>query len=165
MVALAIEILRNLLVLGQDELVVVGVDKQDFLFPKLIYFGGNQFAFQVFKLAVDGILLQVENLAGECLTQVEDGAAAKLGEIDDASHFFAHLTFRVDLASLGQPYLLVGIFNSAIFHHFEVLIDFAVALVGVYNHVEIVVATKHLCNHAAERFLKHVDDSGLVDTF
>ena len=118
--------------------------------------------FHVLKLAINAVLLEVENLACQCLTQVQDGAAAKLGEVDEHGEVFAHFASGVFLEGVAESYFLVRVLHFAIGHHHEVLIDFAVALVGVDDYVEVLVAAEHLSYHTAERLFQYGDGSGLV---
>ena len=154
----------NLLVLGEDELVLLVVEEQCLTLPALVYLTAHQVALQVFELVVDSVLLKVQNLACKGLAKVQNGAASKLGKVNLAGVLLAYLTVGVIIVtSIGQTNLLVGILHLTIGNNLEILVDLAVALIGVHNHVEILVTAKHLGNHAAKRLLQDTNHSGLVD--
>ena len=127
-------------------------------------FAGHELALQFLELVVDSLLLQIEDLRLKRLTQVEDGAAPEVGEEYLACVLVADLSVGILIGlGVGQTYLQVGIGDGAVLHHFEILEDLHVALVGVEDHIEINVSAEHLRQHVAERFLKHIDHRDLVD--
>ena len=82
---------------------------------------------------------------------------------------FAHLTIGVGVIgvvfSIGDADLRVRIDNFTIGHDFKILINLAIALVGVHDYVEVFVASEHLGDDAAKRFLQHAYHSGFIDVF
>ena len=163
---LAEEVARDALILGQQQLVFVVVEQQSLARPCLIHLAGHQLPFEVLKLGVDGLFLQVADLGLQCLAQCEDGAAAEVGKDDLLGVLLADLHLGVVVgAGVGERDLQVGILHLAVGHHFEILENLHVALVGVHDHVEILVGTEHIRKHLAERLLKHAYHGGFVDIF
>ena len=161
--ALAVTVARNLLFLREDELVVLLVKNKHFAFPDLVDLAYYNLAFHCLELGIDGVFLKIEYLGCERLTECQDGAAAELLKHDFFRNVLADLAFRVNLAGGGKTDLHARILYSAVGHYREVLINLAVALVWVHDYDEILVRSKHLCQHVAERFLQHADHCGLVD--
>ena len=80
--------------------------------------------------------------------------------------FLADFHFGIVVgACVGERNLQVGVGDFAVGHHFKVLENLHVALVGVHDHIKICVGTEHVGEHFAERFLKHAYHGGLVDVF
>ena len=78
--------------------------------------------------------------------------------------FLANLGLGVVVgAGVAERYLQVGVLDGAVGYHGEILENLHVALVGIENHIEILVGAKHLGEHVAERFFKHIDHRCLVD--
>ncbi len=162
--ALAEEVAGYGLALGQEKLVFLVVEEQRFAAPCLVHFACHKLAFKLLELIVDGFLLQVEDTALECLAQVEDSAAAELLEYDFAGMLLANLCLGVVVGTrVGQRYLQVGVLHLSIGHDFEILENLHVALVGVENHVEVLVGAEHFCQHVSERLFEHANHCGLVD--
>ena len=63
-ITLAVDVGRNLLILGKEQFVLLFVKQENLTLPDLIDFTGNKLALEGFELVVDGILLQVEDFAG-----------------------------------------------------------------------------------------------------
>ena len=167
--ALAVEVARNLLVLGEQKLVLVVVEKQNLALPELIDLTRRKFALHLLKFGVDCVFLQVENLACKRLAQVENGTASEAGEVNLLGVVFAYLAVGVGIIgvvfSVGDADLLHRVNYLAVGDDFEVLVNFAVAFVGVHNHIEVFIAAKHLGDDTAKRFLQDANHCGLVDVF
>ena len=108
-------------------------------------------------------MLQFQYLAGQSLTQIEDGTAAKLREVHLLAHVLPHLVVGFDLLRVLQRYLFIFVFHLSIGHNHAVAVDFEVSLVGVHNHVEVLVAAEDLGKHIAETFLQHAHQRSTVD--
>ncbi len=108
-------------------------------------------------------MLQLQHLRSESLAQVQDGAATELGEVDSLRHILAHLIVGLNLACLGERDLLVLVLHLAVCHNHAVTVYLKVALVGVHDNVEVLVATENLCKHIAETLLEHTHESCAVD--
>ena len=138
------------------------VHKQRLVLPSLIDLGRDEFAFAVFIFVVQRIVLELQDFAGQGLTERQDGAAAELGEINGFAHFLADFVIGIDFAGCRQGDFLVRVSHIVIGNDFAVAIDFKVALVRVNNHVEVFVRTKDFGNHAAKAFFEHTDHCGAV---
>ncbi len=161
---LAEEVAGDRLAFGKQKLVFVVVEQQSLARPCLINLSGDQFALKLLEFVVDSLFLQIEYLRLERLAKGEYGAAAEVGEEYLAGVLVAYLGVGILIGlCVGQSDLQVGIGHSAVLHHFEILEDLHVALVGVEDHIEIDIGAEHFCQHIAERFLKHVDHRDLVD--
>ena len=110
-------------------------------------------------------MLEFQDFAGQCLAEGQDGAAAKLGEVDFFAHLFAHFIVGVNLLCGREGNLAVFVLQFVVGHYFAVAVDFKVALVGVDNDVEVFVGAKDFGNHAAKAFFEHADHSGAVNVF
>ena len=138
-VALVEEVARYLLLLRHYELVLLLVDEQHLLLPDLMYLSGDDFALELAEFGVDCVFLQVEYLRLQGLTEVEDGAASELLEIQALGDVFAYFSLGVYLAGLGESDLFLRVVDVIVGHHHEVLVNLAVALVGVHDDVEVLV--------------------------
>ena len=99
------------------------------------------------------------------MAQIKDGATAKACEFNGFTHFFAHFIVLVDAAGFAQGYLLVGVDHFIVFHHFAITVDFAIALVGVYDNIEVFVGAKDFGDYITETFFQHAYQRGAVDVF
>ena len=164
--ALAEKVAGDGFAFGQDQLVLVLVEQQDLLAPCLIDFGRDQLAFDFFEFCVDSFFLQVKYLGLESLAQVEDGTASEVGENDLLGVLFADFCFGVVVGPcVAQRDLQVGVGHFSVGHHFQVLEYLHVALVGVHDHVEVLVRAEHFGQHVAEGFFQHANHRGFVDVF
>ena len=78
--------------------------------------------------------------------------------------FLTHLAVGVIIGlSVTQGNLLDGILHLSVLNDFQFLVNLAVSLVRVDNHVKVVIVAEHLGEHTAERLLEHADECGLVD--
>ncbi len=161
--ALAIHVAGDLLALGQDELVVVVVDKEHFALPHLIDLSGHDLADLVLVFVVKLIVLELQHLAGQCLTQRENGTAAELGEVDRLRHFLTHLVVGLYLACVGETDLFVFVSHLAVSDNHTVAVNLKVTFVGVDDDIKVFVAAVDLCQHVAEAFLQHAHERGTVD--
>ena len=100
-------------------------------------------------------MLQLQNLAGQCLAQGQDGAAAELGKVHILAHLFAHFIILVNLACLRKGNLPVVILHLPVGHDRTVAVDFKVALVRIHDHVVVVVRAEELGDDAPEDYIVH----------
>ncbi len=76
----------------------------------------------------------------------------------------ANLRVRVLVgARIRKAYLQIRVGHFAVRHNLQILENLHVALVGVHNHIEVLVCAEHLGKHIAKRFLEHTYHCGLVD--
>ena len=162
-VALAIEVRRDLVLLGQVELVVLLVKQQHLFLPNLIELAGNDLAELLAVTHIQVFLLQVKDLRCQRLTQVQDHTAAKHAEIHAVGNLLTHLSFVIELKGVGESNLGILVSHIVIFHDETVTIHLEVTLVGVDDHVVVCVRSVHLSDHTAERFLQHIDQRLLVN--
>ena len=108
-------------------------------------------------------MLEFEDFAGQRLAQRQNGAAAEVGKLNRFAHVFALFVVGVDFARLAQGDFLVLVGHLAVGHDHAVAIDFAVALVGVDDDIEVLVRTEQLGDHAAETLFEHAHHRGAVD--
>ena len=59
--------------------------------------------------------------------------------------------------------LLVGVYHLTVVNNFQVLVYFAVAFVGIHNHVKVLVGAEHFSQYASERLFEHAYHCGLVN--
>ena len=154
---------RNLVAFQQVQFIALVVHEQDFALPHLINLAADNGAHLVLIFLIEGIMVQFENLGGQGLAQVQDGTAAELGEVYGLAHLFAHLIVGLNLLGVGQRDFLVLVLYLAIFHHHTVAVNLKVSLVGVYNHVEVLVAAKHFCQYVAETLFQNAHECRAVD--
>ena len=126
--------------LGHAELVAVLVQDEDLVLPGLVHLAGEDLAHLAGVLLEDIGLLDVHDPALQVLADVQDAAAAEGGEAELAGVGVADLVVVVTglLGDLFHGDLRGGILDFL--HHLEVLVDLAVALVHVDDHVEVVGA-------------------------
>ena len=108
-------------------------------------------------------MLQFQNLRSQCLAQVQDGAATELLEVHLLRHLFAHLVVRLYLLGLAQFNLLVLILHLTVRHHHAVTVNLKVTLVGVHDHVEVLIRAVDFRNHVSETLLKHTHQCRTVN--
>ena len=133
------EVAGNLLRLGEIELVALLVEEEGFALPGLIYFSHDDFADAVLIFIIECVVLKFEDFAGEGLAESEDGATSEVGEVDFFAHVFSGFVGGIDLTCFGEADLLVVVLNFVVGNDHSVAVDFAVALVGVDDHVEVFV--------------------------
>ena len=95
--ALAIKVAGDLLRFGQQELVALVVEKQHLFLPYLIDVGHDDGTDQLAVFGREVVLLELQDLRGQRLSEVEDGASAEVGEVHLVGHFFTDGTVGVDL--------------------------------------------------------------------
>ena len=162
-VALAIEIVGNLLAFGENQLVLVVVENQHLLFPDLVNLAGDDFADFLGILLVKVGLFEVEDARSEVLPERQDGTAPERRELDFIGILVADLVGGVDGLDLRNGDLRIGILDGSVLDDRAVAPDFEVALLGVDDDVEILVALVLLLQGVAEDVLQHADHGGLVD--
>ena len=108
-------------------------------------------------------MLQLKNLRGQCLTKVQDGTASKLREVNTLRHLLVYLVVGFDLLGIAQRNLLVLILHLTVGDDDAVTVNLKVTLVGVHNHVEVLVRAENLRQHVAEAFFQHAHQSGAID--
>ena len=148
---------------AQQQLVAFLVHEQGLALPGLIDFGADDFAFAVLVLVVERVVLQFHDAAGQCLPELQDGAASELRHIYALAHFLAFLVVVLYLPCLAQRDFLVLVGYLAVRHDDAVVVDFKVTLVGIDDDVVVLVGTVHLGDDAAEAFLQDADQRGAVD--
>ena len=161
--SLVILVVGNLLRLRQDELVVLIIHQQHLALPNLIHLTGNHLAHTILILIIKRIVNQFEHLRSQRLTEVQDSTAAKLRKVHALRYFLAYLVVGFNLLSIAQGNLLVLIFHLTVGHDHTVTVNLKVALVRVYNHVEVLVRTKNLGDHVAETLFQHAHQSSTVN--
>ena len=148
---------RDLLGLGHAELVAVLVEDEDLVLPGLVHLAGEDLAHLAGVLLEDIGLLDVHDPALQVLADVQDAAAAEGGEAELAGVGVADLV--VVVTGLGGD-LFHGDLRGGILdflHHLEVLVDLAVALVHVDDHVEVVGAAVGLGELGEEHILQDTE--------
>ena len=101
-VALAEEVARYLLLLGQGEVVAVFVADKDFSFPYLIYLARNHFADAVLVFFVELLFLKFKNLRRQVLTQGEYGTPSEVLEFDFVGDLLVDFVVGVDARGLRE---------------------------------------------------------------
>ena len=139
------------------QLVALVIHQKHLALPHLVDLSADNGAHLVLILLVEGIVVELKDFRSQRLAQVEDGAASELGEVDVLTHFLTHLIVGLNLQSLRQRNLLVLILHLIIVDDDAVAVNLEVALVGVYNHVEVLVRAEQLGQHVAEALLQHTD--------
>ena len=154
---------RYLLALRQVQLIALVVYQQHFTLPHLIDLAADYGVHTVLVLLVERVVLQLQNLRGQGLAKVQNGAAAELLEVHLLRHLFAHLIVGLYLLSLAQGYLLVLVCHLTVLNDDTITVNLKVTLVGVHNHVEVLVRTEHLGYHIAEALFEHTHQCGAVN--
>ena len=108
-------------------------------------------------------MFEFENFRRQCLTQRKDSTPTKFSEVYSFGYFFAHFIVGFNLLRLGQGNLFIFVFHFSIGHNHAVAIDFEVAFVGVYDNVEVFIATEDACKHVAKTFFQHAHQGHTVD--
>ena len=108
-------------------------------------------------------MLQFEDLRSQSLTQVQDGATTKLLEVHLLTHLLTNLVVGLDLLCLAQSDLLVLILHLTIGYNHTVTVNLKVSLVGVHDHIEVLVRAKHLGDNVAETLFQHAYQCGTVN--
>ena len=161
--ALVILVVRNLLALGQDELVVLVVNQQHLALPHLIDLARDNLSHAVLVLVVERVVNQFQHFRSQCLTQVQDSTASELGKVHALRHFLAHLVVVLNLLGVRQRNLLVLVLHFTVGHDHTVAINLKIALVRVHNDVEVLVRTENLGDNVAEALLQNAHQRGAVD--
>ena len=153
---------RNLLVLGQAELVAVLIEDEHFLGPGLVDFAGEDVTDLLGVLVEEIGLLDIHDATLQILPDVEDAAAAEVLELhfpgEGLTGFVIVFSHRLEFL---EGNLGVRIFD--LLDDIEVLVDFAVSLVDVDDHVEIVGAAEGLGDLGDEYILEHTHHDRPVD--
>ncbi len=108
-------------------------------------------------------MLQFEYLGCESLTQVEDGTTAEFAEVHLLAHFLAYLVVGLYLLCILQRDFLVLVLHLAIGYNDAVTVYLEVTLVGVDDHVKILVTAEYLGDHVTETLLQNTHQCGAVD--
>ncbi len=132
---------RNLLQLRQVELVALLVEDEHLLRIGLVYLAGEHLPDLLLVHIEEVGLLDVHDPSLEVLANVEDASAAEVGQTDGPGICVSYLVVIVPglVLHLVKGDLAGRIFNCV--DHFEVLIDFAVSFVRVYDDIEIIART------------------------
>ena len=99
---LAVVVVGNLLALGQVKFVALVINEEHLTLPGLVYLTTDHLAHLLLVFVVERVMLQFENLGGECLPEVQDGAASELPEVHILTHFLADFIVGSDLLCIGQ---------------------------------------------------------------
>src|SRR5574344_102765 len=108
-------------------------------------------------------MLQLEYLRSQCLAQIEDGTTTKLAEVNLLAHLLTYLIVGLDLLCILKRNLLVLILHLTVGNNDAVAVYLEVALVGIDDHVKILVTAEYLGDHVAETLLKDTHQCGTVD--
>ena len=157
-VALVVEVARDLLVLGQQQVVFLFVYEQGFVFPRLVNFGRDQFSLTILILIIYGVVFELKDLAGQGLAEGQDGAAAEIFKFDVLAAVFAHFKVGFDAAGFRERDLFVGIFHFVVGNDLAAARDLEVAFVGIDHDGEIFVRAEDFGDDAAV-----IDIFGLVE--
>ena len=161
--ALTVVVRWNLLGLWQVKLVALVVDEQYLTLPHLVNLSADNLSHLVLVLLVQRVVLQFQNLRGQGLAQVQDGTATELLEVYFLRNLLAYLVVGFYLLCLCQADFLVLVLYLTVSHHNTVAVNLEVTLVGVYNHVVVLVRTEHLGNDVAEAFFQHAHQCGTIN--
>ena len=137
------------------ELITLIVHQEHLTLPDLVHLTADHGVHLVLVLLIERVMLKLQNLRGQCLTEVQDGTAAELSKLHFLTHFLANLIVGLDFLCISQGYLLVLVLHITIGHHDTVTVNLEVALVWVHNHIEVLVRAKQLSDNIAEAFLQH----------
>ena len=162
-ITLAVEVGRNLVLLGQVELVVLFVQQQHLFLPYLVELTADDLSEFLAVTHIQVFLLQVQDLRCQRLTQVQNHTATKHAEIHAVSYLLTYFSLIIQLQRIAQSDLRILVGYVVILHHQTVTVHLQVTFVRVDNHVVVCVRTVHLGDNAAERLLKHVDQCLLVN--
>ena len=108
-------------------------------------------------------MLQLQDLGGKSLTQVQNGTTTKLLEVDFLRDFLTNLIVGLNLLCLCQRDFLVLVLHLTISNHDTVAVNLKVTLVGVHNHVEVLIRAKNLGYHITETLLKYTNQCGTIN--
>ena len=161
--ALVIVVVGNLLTLRQMELVTLIVDQQHLTLPNLVNLATDHLTHTVLVLLIQRIVLQLENLRSQCLTEVQNGTTTKLLEVHLLGHFLTHLIVGFNLLRLAQGDFLVLILHLAVCYYNTVTVNLEVSLVGVDDYVKVFIRSIDLCDNIAEAFFQHTHQSRTVN--
>ena len=164
-IAFAVEVVGNLLRLGEYQLVLLVVEDQHLLLPHLIDLAGDDLADLLRVFLVEAGFFEVEDARCEVLAQRQHGPAAERFEPHLIGVLVADLVGGVDGLHLRHGDLHLRILDRTVFHHDAVAPDFEVALLGVDDHVEVVVRLVLFLECVAEDVLQYADHRALVDVF
>ena len=147
----------------QEQFVAFLIKQEDFFFPDLVDLGSDYRADHFRIFGIEAVFLQLQNLGGQCLSQVEDSPTAELQEIHLVSHVLANLIRFIYLLSLAERDLAVRVGDFVIGDDFPVPIYLKVPFIRVYDNIIVVIRAEHFGNHASERFLQHTDHCRAVN--
>ena len=164
-IAFAEKVARNLLGLGQHQLVVVVVQYQYLLLPHLIDLAGDDFADLLGILVEQVGLLEVHDPGGQVLSERQHGATAEVRELDLLGHLLAHFVRGVDLAGIRKRDLLVRILDRPVLDDRAVAPYFEIPFLGIDDHVEVLVRFVGLDQQMTKNVLENADHRALVDVF
>ncbi len=65
--------------------------------------------------------------------------------------FFTYFNLRIVVGScIGERYLQIGICHLTVGYNFEVLENLDITFVRIHDDIEILVGSKHFCQHVSE---------------
>ena len=108
-------------------------------------------------------MFQLQYFAGQRLSECEDGASSEIGEVNFLCHVLSHFVVGSNFLRFAECDLLVGVSHLVVVDNGSVAVDFAVALFGIYDYVEVFVRAKELGNHASEAFFEHPHHGGDIN--
>ena len=161
--ALTILITWNLLALRENQLIILFVNKQNLTLPSLINLTRDNLTNTVLILVIERVMLQLKNLRSQCLTKVQDSTATELIEVNLLTYILTYFIVCLYLTCICKAYFLILILNLSISHNHTVTVNLEVALIRVYNHVEVFVTTENLSEYIAEALLQNAHQCSTID--
>ena len=145
------------------KLITLIVHQQHLTLPNLINLTTDNGVHLVLVLLIERVMLQFQNLRGKGLTQIQDSTTAELLEVHLLTHLLTNLIVWLNFLCLAQGDFLILILHLTIGNHHTVTVNLKVPLVGVHNHIKVLIRTKHFGNHVTEAFFQHAYQCSTVD--
>ncbi len=163
LVALAEEVGRDLLRLGEDEVIALLVAYENLALPRLIDLAGHDLTDALLVTVEKVVLLKVHHKACKVLLEAQDGTAAEVLELDLVGDLLADLEILLDLLGLREADLEVRVIELIVLDDGAATEDLEVAFLGVDDDVEVRVGAELLDENAAEGLLEDSHHSGPVN--
>ena len=129
----------------------------------MVYLGAHHLAHTLLVLLEDGILLQLQDAAGQILPQRQHIPPSEGLKWHFFRHFLAYLEVILDFQGIAEGNLRRLILHLAILDDFSVLPNLQIALIRVDDDVEVRVVPVLLLNHRTEDILEDAHHYLAVD--
>ena len=145
------------------ELITFIIHQQHLALPDLVNLAADNLSHLILIFLIERIMLKLQDLRSQRLTQVQNSATAELLEVHLLTHFLAYLIVGLNLLGFAQRYLLVLILHLAVGYYYAVTVNLKVTLIRVDDHVKVLIRSINLGDDVAETLFQHAHQCSTVD--